>query len=70
MTRQQAIDTGQNAAVRFGKPFIVYRFVAWPVDCYGVIACDRGLPREAETFETLRHDRSVELPSHAQGSLF
>ena len=53
MTRQGAIDTGQNAAVRFGKPFTVWRMPFWPKDVYGVRAEMLGFPTEAETFERL-----------------
>lgn len=60
MTRQQAIDTGQGAAVRFGKPFVVYRLPLWPKDVYGCVAVDRGLPPEAETYERLEKVRPTE----------
>ena len=48
MTHAEAITTGQAAADRFGKPFVVYRLPAWPVGVYGVQAMANGLPREAE----------------------
>lgn len=69
MTREDAIATGHNAAVRFGKPFVVYRFPAWPMDRYGVIAVDRLLPMEAETFERLEPSGPAPAPAD-QGSLF
>jgi hypothetical protein len=67
MTRQGAIDTGRNAAVTFGKPFVVYRLPKWPEEVYGVIACDRLLPMEAQRFEELG---GVPVPPPPQGSLF
>lgn len=71
MTRSDAITTGQNAAVRFGKPFVVYRLPAWPRDVFGVIAVDRGLPSETETFEQLEPvGETVTVVPHDQGSLF
>lgn len=69
MTRQGAIDTGQAAAIRFGKPWIVWRMPKWPADCYGVRAVDLGLPSEAETFETLTPTPNAPEPA-GQGSLF
>jgi hypothetical protein len=67
VTRQGAIETGQGMAVKFGKDFVVYRFKAWPADCYGVIAVDRLLPIEAETFEILIPNQPEPV---GQGSLF
>lgn len=71
MTRQGAIDTGRGAAIRFGKPFVVYRLPLWPPDVYGVIAVDRGLPPTAQTFETFDPDAGV-IPTTGsdQPSLF
>ena len=73
MTRQQAIETGQNAAVRFGKAFVVYRISGWPEDCYGVRAVDiGGFPPEATTYETLQPGGQVKKPAAAvsQSDLF
>jgi hypothetical protein len=71
VTRADAITTGANAAVRFGKPFRVYRLPLWPPDVYGVIAVDRLLPMEAETFDRLEPEGPrVAAAGEAQGSLF
>jgi hypothetical protein len=67
MTRDQAIEVGQDAAARFGKAFVVYRFPMWPEDIYSVIAADRGLPAQALTYDRLEPapataaDRPVDL---------
>lgn len=69
MTRRDAISTGQNAAIRFGKAFVVYRLPAWKPDVYGCIGADRELPADAETFERLEPDGN-ERPRQGQASLF
>lgn len=71
MTHEGAISTGQAAAERFGKPFVVYRLPAWPDAVYGVIAVDRGLPNEAVQCGVLWPDESASRgEQREQGSLF
>ena len=48
MTLQAAMDTAQAAAVRDGKPYLVYRWPNWPTDCWGCVAEDRGLAPTAD----------------------
>ncbi len=69
MTRAQAISTGQHAAIRFGKPFVVYRFQGWAEGEYGAIAVDRGLPPQAQVFERLEPVEPLQ-PLAGQGALF
>ena len=78
MTLEGAQATAKNAAIRFGKPFVVYRFPAWPPECWGVIAEDRELAPTAEIRERFAGDvcqPSVPKPtgrseSSSQRSLF
>jgi len=80
MKKDGAYSTAQNAATRFGTPYLVYRMPGFPPDEYGVIAEERGLPSTAtidERFTPLDHyigvdkghdERPRELAG--QGSLF
>lgn len=60
MTLAGAMQTARDAAVRFGKPFVVYRMPGFDAEQVAVIAADRGLPPTAEVLETFHQDgRSV-----------
>lgn len=72
MTWQGAIDTAKGGAVRFVKPFVVYRLPAWPEDVFGVTAKENGLPGEAQVVlvvDPFYAETRVPVTG-AQGSLF
>jgi hypothetical protein len=70
VTRAGAISTAQHAAIRFDKPFVVYRFVGWTAGEYGVIAVDRGLPPQAEICDRLEPVEPLPPLVVGQGALF
>lgn len=69
VTHGEAITSAQWAAKYFNAAHVVYRFPAWPIGLYAVIAEARGLPPQAQTFECITPDDVAPKPE-GQGSLF
>jgi hypothetical protein len=63
MTIDFAKQTAERVAFEQNKAFMIFRFPAWPPECWGVIDMMRMLPEQAVVSEIVK-------PPSRQGSLF